>query len=245
MSNILVIGATSAIAEATARQFAAPGTNFFLAARDMSRLEVISKDLKTRGAKEVFIASFDAENFESHPHLIDTAFERLQNVNTTLIAHGTLPNQKSCEKNTSETIKQININALSTVSLLTSLANKYEQQASGVIAVITSVAGDRGRQSNYVYGASKSMVSTFLQGLRNRLSKSKVTILDIKPGFVDTPMTVNFSKGALWSTPEGVAKDIQRAITKKRSHLYTPFFWKYIMRIIKLIPERIFIKLKL
>jgi hypothetical protein len=107
------------------------------------------------------------------------------------------------------------------------------------------VAGDRGRQSNYVYGAAKSMVSTFLQGLRNRLNGRGVHVLDIKPGFVDTPMTAEFKKGALWATPDQVAKAIVRAIKKRQNTLYTPFFWAGIMWIIRMIPEFIFKKLKL
>jgi len=118
-------------------------------------------------------------------------------------------------------------------------------QKSGTIAVITSVAGDRGRQSNYVYGSAKGMVSTFLQGLRNRLYRAGINILDIKPGFVDTPMTIDFKKGPLWVSPEKIAEGIVEAIDKQKTEVYLPWFWKFIMLIIKLIPESIFRKMKL
>ena len=150
------------------------------------------------------------------------------------------------EKSAADTIASCNTNALSVISLLTLLANHFEEKKSGTIAVITSVAGDRGRQSNYIYGASKAMVSVFLQGLRNRLFHSQVNVLDIKPGFVDTPMTAHIKKGGpLWAKPEAVAKDIVNAIEKKKDLLYTPFFWRYIMLIIRNIPECIFKKGKL
>jgi short-subunit dehydrogenase len=130
--------------------------------------------------------------------------------------------------------------------LLTHLANRFEAQKHGSIAVISSVAGDRGRQSNYVYGTAKGAVTIFLQGLRNRLHKSGVQVLTIKPGFVDTPMTAGiYKKGPLWAAPEAIARSIQSGIEKRRDVIYTPLFWMGIMSIIKAIPEWIFKKLKL
>ena len=129
---------------------------------------------------------------------------------------------------------------MSVISLLTILANQLEHQGSGSIAVITSPSGDRGRQSNYIYGTAKGALTIFLQGLRNRLSKSNVHVLTIKPGFVDTPMTKDFKKGFLWVNPDVVSKGIYNAINKKREVVYLPFFWRYIMIIIKSIPEKLF-----
>ncbi|MCG8081658.1 MAG: SDR family NAD(P)-dependent oxidoreductase, partial [Candidatus Thiodiazotropha taylori] len=141
--------------------------------------------------------------------------------------------------------KEFEVNALTTISLLTNLANYFEAQQRGSIVVISSVAGDRGRQSNYVYGAAKGAVTIFLQGLRNRLTKSGVNVLTVKPGFVDTPMTADFPKGALWASSEKVAQDINKAIDAQKSVAYVPWFWRYIMLIIKSIPEMVFKKLSL
>ena len=142
--------------------------------------------------------------------------------------------------------QEIETNALSVINLLTLLANHLEKQQHGVIAVISSVAGDRGRQSNYVYGAAKGMVTLFLQGLRNRLTKVNVDVVTIKPGFVDTPMTAAFDKnGPLWARPEQIAKGIIRAMQKGKDEVYLPWFWWGIMLIIKHIPEIIFKRMSL
>lgn len=243
--NILIIGATSAIAQATLRIYAEEKHNLFLVARNAEQLEVIARDAKIRGAQQVAIKACELTEFAEHELLINDIYQTYQTIDIVLIAHGTLPNQQACEDDVVTALHEIEVNGLSTISLLTLLANRFEQQKNGSIAVISSVAGDRGRQSNYVYGAAKSLVSTFLQGLRNRLFKSGVQVLDIKPGFVDTPMTAEFKKGALWATPEQIAKSIVKAISKNRNTLYTPWFWWGIMMIIRNIPEFIFKRLKL
>lgn len=245
MANILIIGATSAIAKATARRYAKPANQLYLIGKAEQKLVLLSKDLLARGAARVEIGTLDVSQFDQHQSVIDVAFQAFGSIDIILIAHGTLPDQKQCQDDHQACIEQININGVGTVSLLTILANRLDQQRGGTIAVISSVAGDRGRQSNYVYGSAKSLVSVFLQGLRNRLHQSGVTVIDIKPGFVDTPMTAAFSKGALWASPEKVAADITKAIDKGKHTLYTPFFWRYIMLIIRLIPESIFKKLSL
>ena len=142
-----------------------------------------------------------------------------------------------------QTLKEINTNGLSVIALATLLGEKLAGQGSGSLAVISSVAGDRGRQSNYVYGAAKGMVSLFLQGLRNRVAKQGIQVLTIKPGFVDTPMTAAFSKGALWAKPDDIARGIVRAVDRKSDEVYLPGFWWVIMTIIRHIPERRFKKL--
>ncbi|MDX1352656.1 MAG: SDR family oxidoreductase [Thiomicrorhabdus sp.] len=243
--NILIIGATSAIAKATLRLYAEQHHNLFLVARNQELLQTIAEDAKIRGANQVEYQTCDLADLQSHSSLLATVSQAYPKLDIVLIAHGTLPNQQACQESIETTLQEININALSSVSLLTLLANQFAQQQSGTLAVITSVAGDRGRQSNYVYGAAKGMVSIFLQGLRNRLNDSGVQVLDIKPGFVDTPMTAEFKKGALWAQPEQIAKSIVKAIDKKRNTLYTPWFWWGIMMIIRNIPEFIFKKLKL
>jgi decaprenylphospho-beta-D-erythro-pentofuranosid-2-ulose 2-reductase len=242
---VLIIGASSAIAEATARIYAARGDSLFLVARNAQRLAAISADLAIRGTGSVQGLTFEAEDFNAHKALVDEVFESMGCVDVALIAHGTLPDQKACEQDFDITLREFDANATGSLSLLTHLANRFERQGHGTIAVITSVAGDRGRQSNYVYGASKAMISVFLQGLRNRLHHSRVAVVDIRPGFVDTPMTEAFDKGALWAKPGQVAGGIVRAIDQGRSVAYLPWFWRYIMWVIRLIPEPVFKRLRL
>ena len=246
MRKILIIGATSAIAEAVARIFAARGDALFLVARNTDRLQAIATDLGVRGAVRAATATLDVADFSAHQAVIDQAEQELGGLDTVLIAHGTLSDQAECEKSVTALRREFDINALSTMALLTTLANTFEARKSGTLAVISSVAGDRGRQSNYVYGSAKAAVSAFLSGLRQRLAKSNVDVLTIKPGFVDTPMTANIAnKGALWAKPDQIAAGIVHAIDKRRSVVYLPWFWSLIMLIIKHIPESIFKKLRL
>ena len=244
MQNIVVIGATSAIAKAVARLYAAQGARLYLVARDEMKLSILAKDLTARGCPTVETRILDLDQTDAHQGLIGEIFAEMGRVDGVLIAHGTLPDQSVCQTDVTAALACMQTNAISTISLLTHLANRFEEQKFGTIAVITSVAGDRGRQSNYVYGSSKAMVSAFMQGLRGRLCKSNVTVLDIKPGFVDTPMTAALPKGALWATPEQVGKSIVKAIEGKKDILYTPFFWRPIMMIVRGLPEAIFKHLK-
>jgi short-subunit dehydrogenase len=245
MKTIVIIGATSRIAEEVGRKYAEDGGKIFLIGRNINKLEAIAKDLQTRGAISVTCEALDVNDFSRHESVIDSAFSWCVSVDVVLIGHGTLPDQKQCERDMDQCLHELNTNAISTVTVSSLVANKLEEQGKGVLAVITSVAGDRGRQSNYVYGAAKGMVSIFLGGLRNRLFASGVNIIDIKPGFVDTPMTKDFDKGFLWAQPDEVAKGIIRCIQKRKSVCYLPWFWRYIMMIIKSIPESIFMRLKL
>jgi short-subunit dehydrogenase len=245
MQKILIVGATSAIAEASARLWAARGDALFLVGRKAARLETIAADLSVRGAATVGCFVMDATDMAKHTAMLDAATSALGGLDVALIAHGTLPDQKACEASVELTLKEIDNNGLSVVALATLLGARFEAQGHGSLAVIGSVAGDRGRQSNYVYGAAKGMVSLFLQGLRNRLAKKGVQILTIKPGFVDTPMTASFKKGALWAQPEDIARGILRAIEQRKDVVYLPGFWRLIMLIIRHIPERLFKRLSL
>lgn len=245
MQRILIIGATSAIAEATARLWAARGDALFLVGRRADRLDVIAADLRVRGAAVVGSFVMDACDIAAHVAMLEAAERAIGGLDVALIAHGSLPDQKACETSVELTLREIEINGLSVVALATRLGEKFEAQGRGSLAVIGSVAGDRGRQSNYVYGAAKGMVSLFLQGLRNRLARKGVQVLTIKPGFVDTPMTAAFSKGALWAKPAGIAGGIVRAIDRKSDEVYLPGFWYLIMALIRHIPERVFKRLSL
>lgn len=241
----MIIGATSAIAHATARLWASEENALYLVARDPDKLEAIAQDLETRGAGQLETRVMDMLEQQQHQALVEDAVQRLGGLDRVLIAHGTLPDQKACEASVDQTRRELEINCLSTISMVTRMASHFESQGTGTIAVITSVAGDRGRQSNYVYGTAKGALSLFLQGLRNRFYRSNVQVLTIKPGFVDTPMTAAFAKGLLWAQPERVAADIDKAIRKGKDVIYTPFFWRYIMWIIKAIPESLFKRLSL
>ena len=246
MRKILIIGATSAIAEACARRFASRGDALFLTGRNVDHLQAISADLKVRGAANAGFAMLDVTDFTAHQPVIEQATRELDGIDTVLIAHGTLSDQTQCQTSVDDLRREFDINATSTLALLSVLANRFESQGHGTLAVISSVAGDRGRQSNYVYGAAKAAVSAFLGGLRQRLAKANVDVLTIKPGFVDTPMTVDIAnKGALWAKPDNVAAGIVRAIDRRRSVVYLPWFWAPIMFLIRHIPESIFKRLKL
>jgi decaprenylphospho-beta-D-erythro-pentofuranosid-2-ulose 2-reductase len=245
MQRILIVGATSAIAEAAARLFAAHGDALFLAARNDSRLQGIAADLSVRGAKLVESAVFDARAYDRAAALLRTATERLGGLDAALIAHGTLSDQIACQQSIDRLREEFEINALSVMALCTELANQFEAQGHGVIAVISSVAGDRGRQSNYVYGTAKAAVTAFTSGLRQRLYPKGVRVVTIKPGFVSTPMTAAFKKGALWATPASVAADIVRAMDGGKAVIYTPWFWRPIMWIIRSVPETVFRRLRL
>ncbi|MCP3871007.1 MAG: SDR family oxidoreductase [Gammaproteobacteria bacterium] len=245
MNKTLIIGATSAIAIATARLWASDGDPLYLVARDVGKLEATANDLKTRGSSQVEFQVMDVLEHSRHLAVIEEATARLGGLDRVLIAHGTLPDQAACQADIELSRRELEINCLSTFSLLTHLANLFESKGSGTIAVLSSVAGDRGRQSNYLYGTAKGALSLFLQGLRNRLYPSQVNVITIKPGFVDTPMTDTFPKGLLWAQPERVAADIYKGINKGRDIIYTPFFWRYLMWVIKAIPEPLFKRLSL
>jgi len=187
----------------------------------------------------------DLNDCAQHARIIADATRSLGGLDTVLIAHGTLSDQKVCERSYAHAEQEFKTNLLSVVSLLTIIANQFEHQRHGSIAVLSSVAGDRGRQSNYIYGAAKGGLTILLQGLRNRLHKSGVQVLTIKPGFVDTPMTHAFKKGRLWVGPEYIARGIYEGIERGKATIYLPWFWQGIMAAIKATPERIFCRLAL
>lgn len=244
--NILIIGATSAVAMAYAREQAEKKSTLYLLGRSEEKLAVIQQDLIARGASRVDLAVADFSDTSQHEMLISNAFEHMERVDTVLVAHGTLPDQEYCQADIQKALEEFHINGTSTLSLLSHIANAMEQQKTGTLAVITSVAADRGRSSNYLYGSAKAAVSTFIEGLRGRLFKSNVHVLEIKPGFIDTPMTEGLDlPGPLLSTPEKIASIINNAIEKKRNCIYAPFYWWFILTIIKSIPKGIFKKLSI
>jgi len=179
-----------------------------------------------RGAGQVATHILDVTDHLQHPAMLAACRAALGRIDIVLIAHGTLSDQAQCERDVEAVMREMSTNAMSTIALRTQLASVFEEQKSGTIAVISSVADERGRPSNYVYGAAKAAVTTFCEGLRARLFKSGVGVLTIKPGFVDTPMTVGRSvPGPLVAAPDRVAADIVRAIERGKDSLYTPWFW--------------------
>lgn len=243
--KILIIGATSAIAHETAKCFAKDGAELFLVGRSSEKLEAVQNDLKVRGAKRAESYVLDISQLDRHQEMIQSAIETLDGLDMVLIAHGTLGDQRLSQENVTKTLEEFTTNCTSVISLLTLLANYFEPRKRGCIAVISSVAGDRGRQSNYVYGAAKGAVTVFLQGLRSRLAKSGVAVVTIKPGFVDTPMTASIRKGLLFASPRKVGEGIYHAMLKGKEVVYLPWFWRPILLIVKSIPEPVFKKLSI
>ena len=247
MSTTLILGATSAMAEHAARHFAGEGGHLLLTARDETKLAQVADDLKVRGASEVeLLPAFDASSSDGTKRLM----EALLNIDTPLdhilVAHGHLPDQEACEKDVARTDLEMELNFMSTVRLCTVLGNRLQEQGHGTLAVISSVAGLRGRQSNYVYGAAKGGINIFLQGLRNRLAFHGVRVVTLLPGFVDTPMTADIEKGPLFVSAETAGRLIHKALTRGNLDVvYIPFFWRFILWVIRAIPETVFKKLKL
>ncbi len=246
MSQFIVIfGATSAIAHETAKHFANQGFEFLLIGRNKGHLDANAADLIARGVKRVEILDSDLANTSMHEELWKKCREIMPRIDVALIAHGYLGVQSIAEATFKETMNIFEVNALSHISLLTLIANDFERAKAGTIAVITSVAGDRGRRSNYVYGSSKAAVICFLSGLRNRLFSSGVKVIDIRPGFIDTPMTHHIEKKPLVASAPLAGKIIFDAIRSGKDIAYTPMRWKLVMMIICWIPERIFKRLNL
>jgi hypothetical protein len=245
MRRLIIFGATSAIAEATAREFARRGDALFLVARSQDRLQSIADDLTVRGAGCVAICCRDLRDASAHEGILAQATTALGGLDAALIAYGTLSDQKACENSTERMLDEFQTNALSVMALCTLLATQFESQRRGVIAVISSVAGDRGRRSNYVYGAAKAALTAFTSGMRQRLRAAGVYVVTVKPGFVDTPMTAAFKKGLLWAAPASVGKQIAAAMINGTPVIYAPGFWRPIMWVIRSIPEFVFRRLSL
>jgi short-subunit dehydrogenase len=242
---VLALGATSAIAEATLRLLAEQGASFYLVGRNPEKLAAVCDDLVTRGASAATVYAVDLDATAAHPAMLEQAVETLGGIDVALIAHGVLGDQAEAERDYAAAEAVLVTNFLSAVSLVTWLANYFEAEKRGTIAVISSVAGDRGRKSNYVYGASKGGLNVFLDGVRNRIDRAGVQVLTIKPGFVATPMTAHLRPNALFAQPAAVARHIARAIDGRKDVAYVPPFWGWIMLVVRSVPRRIFKKMNL
>lgn len=243
--RIIALGATSAIAQATLRLLAERREAFFLVGRNPQKLAAVRDDLLTRGASSVTTFVADLDDTGAHPAMLTHAVTALGGLDLAFLAHGVLGDQPAAEKDYAVAEAILRTNFLSAVSLVTWLANYFEAERRGSIAVVSSVAGDRGRKSNYVYGASKGGLNIFLDGVRNRIDGAGVQVLTIKPGFVATPMTAHLKKNALFADPAKVAKHIVRAIEKRKDVVYTPPFWALIMLAVRAVPRRVFKKMNM
>lgn len=240
--KMAILGATSALGHCVAKLLADNGHALVLVARDDAKLQQNADDIKVRTADvETITADFDL--VDDHHKLV----EQISDCDEVFCFFGTLPDQVACEEHWADAHSALHTNFISVVSLLGRLANAFEQRGHGNLVVVSSVAGDRGRKSNYIYGTAKGALTIYCAGLRNRLAASGVHVLTVKPGFIDTPMTAHLEKkpAPLWVGPERVASEIVRAAHARKNTLYTPWFWRYILLIIQHIPEFVFKRLSL
>lgn len=239
--RILVLGATSGIAEASIRLWASRGENLFLVGRNSDRLNAVAADAQTRGAGRVESAVTDLDHTAAHPELLAHAINALGGLDVAYVAVGILGDQARAERSFAEAAQILQTNFVAPASLLTWLANYCAQRHSGTLAVLSSVAGERGRKSNYVYGASKAGLSVFVDGLRNRIDREGVRVLTIKPGPVKTAMTEGMKGERKFADVNKVAATIVKAIDKGYGKgpdvLYVPGLWRYIMMAVRAIPE--------
>lgn len=243
--RVLILGATSGIAQEASRCFAAEHAKLFLVARDPQKLAAVADDLRVRGAESVETQQADLTDSSVYSEVIGNAFAVWAGLDAALIAHGILPDQGSAETDLAVLRQALETNYVSVVMLLTQLSCAFEKQGFGVLSVIGSVAGDRGRRSNYVYGSAKAGVATFVAGLRSRLTVAGVTVVLIKPGWVSTAMTAHLKQNFLFAPAEQVGRGVYNAIVSPRAVVYLPWYWNWIMKVIRLLPEPIFSKLNL
>lgn len=245
MQHIVIVGATSLIAEHCARLWVSHATRLTLAGRNRDHLERIANDLRVRNPQSVietitldFLDRSAIENFVTDVDAVP--------VDIALIAHGTLPDQKQCENELALAEQSILINAVSPALFAEAFAQCMAQRGNGKIATIGSVAGDRGRRSNYIYGASKGLVDRYLEGMRHRFAGTGVHVITIKPGPTRTPMTENLANvPANLAEPQQVARDIVQGIAANKSVIYSPGKWRLIMLVIRHIPATIFNRLNI
>ena len=229
--------------KAIAKIFAEKGYGLVLAGRSTEQLDIIAKDLHIRHEVPVNVQAFDANDFASHPEFYESLNEKPL---ITVCVFGYLGEQGIAQNDWKECEKIINTNYTGAVSILNIIAQDYEQKQEGCIVGISSVAGERGRQSNYVYGSAKAAFTAYLSGLRNRLFKKGVHVVTVKPGFVDTRMTAGLDlPKPITAQPGQVAKDVYNAVIKKKNVIYSLGLWRLIMFIIRSIPEPVFKRLNM
>jgi short-subunit dehydrogenase len=236
---LLILGANSDVAQAVARKFAKEEkANLYLASRDMGILQKRAQDITIRYEVQAKPLYFDALDYNSHAGFYDSLNPKPDGV---VIAFGYLGDQKQAQSDFQQAKQIIETNFVGAVSILEIVASDFEKRGKGFVIGISSVAGERGRQSNYIYGSAKGALTTYLSGLRNRLYHYNIHVLTVLPGFILTKMVDNLSVPKLLSAePERVARDIYHAFVKRRDRIYSKWFWRFIMMPIKLAPERLF-----
>ena len=244
--RVLVFGATSAIAAECARAYAARhAARFCLVARHAQRLGELAADLEVRGA-QVHPITADLCDAGRHAALVEEALAALGGIDVALFMQGVLPDERACEAGDGDELRRcIEVNVTSVGSLALLVAARMEAARHGTLVLMGSAAGDRGRRSNYVYGATKAAVAALASGLRARLAPAGVHVLLVKPGLVDTPMTAGFPKGPLWSMPERVGRAIVHAAEARRGVVYVPWFWRPVMWVIRALPWFVFRRLSI
>lgn len=246
MKPFMIIGATSAIAEETAHALARDGyEHFVLVGRNQEKLSAVATNLALRCAVTAETEVLDFTNFAEHRHFIERVWQKHGGLSGVLIAHSILGEQARFERSFESVYEAYQINTLSPISLLTHLANLFYDQGYGRIVVITSVAVDRGRASNYVYGSTKAALAAFVSGLRARLHKRGVLVTDVRPGFIISPMTSQIKRGALFVSAQVAGAAIVRALNADRGVVYVPWFWWAIMLVIRNLPDFVFRRLKI
>ncbi len=246
MPTVLILGANAGIGRALATEFASHRYDLILAGRDHEELVILAADLGLRYKVSVRAMPVDLGNFESLEAALKECFKAGgDSLEGFVLCAGHMGNPGAAKKDLREARRILEINFTGSALALEVAANHFEQKGRGFICALSSVAGDRGRQSNYLYGAAKGGLTTYLQGLRNRLYHPGVNVITVKPGFVDTRMVFGKGKLPLVASPDKAARDIYRAVTKQRDVVYVPWFWRFIMFIIRAIPESIFKRLRM
>ena len=245
--RVIILGATSAIAETTARLYATEGAELLLVARNVGRLAAIAADLRLRGAARVETAARDLAEARDAAAVFAGFVQALGGVDHVLLAYGILGDQKASERDPTVAQDTLDINFTSAASWVLAAADVLEGQRRGSLVVLGSVAGDRGRRANFVYGAAKAGLATLVEGVAHHFANTEPRAVVVKPGPVITPMTEGFAdrKGLMWATPETVAAIVRRAAERGGPVVYAPWFWRWIMLIIRCLPARVFNQLEI
>lgn len=244
-ARIFILGGTSAIAQAYARLRAAEGAGFVLFGRHEERLRAVAKDIEASGAKQSEIHVVDLADIAAIEATIDAALSQFGKPDEVMIAYGALGAQANAADDLAVARDIFDVNFTSAALWVLGILKRYDKGVPLTIVGIGSVAGDRGRASNFIYGSAKAGFACFLEGLAQKYDGTGVHVITVKPGLVDTPMTAAFVKqGPLWATPERIARDMQRGIARNRRVIYTPSFWWAVMMIIRHLPWFVFKRLK-